>query len=115
VRTPRLLFVVVIGLSVVGRLLAADVIDRVMAVVNQQPILLSDLNAALLFQFVPRPEGGDPLASTLDRLIERTLILEEVERYQPPEPAPDEIDKRIEAIRHRSARMDFRRRSRRSG
>jgi len=99
VRTPRLLFVVVIGLSVVGRLLAADVIDRVMAVVNQQPILLSDLNAALLFQFVPRPEGGDPLASTLDRLIERTLILEEVERYQPPEPAPDEIDKRIEAIR----------------
>jgi hypothetical protein len=80
---------------------AADVIDRVMAVVNQQPILLSDVNAAILFQFVPRPEAGDPLASTLDRLIERALILDEVERYQPPEPAPEEIQKRIDAIQQR--------------
>jgi parvulin-like peptidyl-prolyl isomerase len=85
---------------------AADVIDRVMAVVNRQPILLSDVNAAMLFQLVPRPEGGDPVASTLDRLIERALILEEVERYQPPEPASEEIDKRIDAIRQRLGTAD---------
>ena len=100
-RTTRLLLVVVIGLSAVSRLLAADVIDRLMAVVNQQPILLSDVNAAMLFQLAPRPEAGDPIASTLDRLIERALILEEVERYQPPEPAQEEIDKRIDASRQR--------------
>jgi hypothetical protein len=92
---------VVIGLSAVTRVVAGEVIDRVMAVVNQRPILLSDVNAAILFQLVPRPEAGDPIASTLDRLIERALILDEVERYQPPEPAPEEIDKRIDAIRQR--------------
>lgn len=34
------------------------------------------------------------------------LILEEVERYQPPEPAPEEIDRRVEAIRQRFAPPD---------
>lgn len=77
-----------------------------MAVVNQQPILLSDVNAAILFQLVPVPEGGDPLGSTLDRLIERALILEEVDRYQPPEPAHEEIDKRVDAIRQRFGTPD---------
>jgi hypothetical protein len=85
---------------------AADVIDRVMAVVNRRPILLSDVNAAIEFQLVSRSEVGDPVASTLDRLIERALILEEVERYQPPEPAAEEIDKRVEAIRQRFAIAD---------
>ena len=80
---------------------SAEVIDRVMATVNRQPILLSDVNAARLFQLVPSADGGDPVASTLDRLIERALILEEVERYQPPEPAREEIDMRIEVIRQR--------------
>jgi hypothetical protein len=60
----------------------------------------------MLFQFVPRPEAGDPLASTLDRLIERALILEEVERFQPPEPATEEIDTRIDAIRQRLGGLD---------
>lgn len=88
------------------RVSATDVIDRVMAVVNQQPILMSDVNAAMLFQLVPRSEAGDPIASTLDRLIERALILEEVERYQPPEPAPEEIQKRIDAIERRLGSSD---------
>lgn len=100
-RTRRLLFVAIVVLAGIGPASAAEVIDRVMAVVNRQPILLSDVNAAMLFQLVPRSEVGDPVASTLDRLIERALILEEVERYQPPEPAPEEIEKRVDAIRQR--------------
>lgn len=105
-RIRRFLLVAVVVLAGISRASAADVIDRVMAVVNRQPILLSDVNAANLFQLVPRPEAGDPLASTLDRLIERSLILEEVERYQPPEPAPEEIEKRIDAIRQRLGTAD---------
>jgi hypothetical protein len=105
-RARRFLFVAIVVLAGVDRASAADVIDRVMAVVNREPMLLSDVNAAMLFQFVPRPEAGDPLASTLDRLIERALTLEEVERYQPPEPAAEEIDKRIDAIRQRFATAD---------
>ena len=58
-----------------------------MAVVLQQPIMLSDVNAALSLQLVQVPAGSaDPRAVVLDRLIERTLMLGEVERYQPPEP-----------------------------
>jgi len=105
-RIPRLLFVAVMVLTGNTRAPAADLIDRVMAVVNRQLILLSDVNAAILFQLVPRSEAGDPLASTLDRLVERALILEEVERYQPPEPAPEEIDKRVDAIRQRLGTAD---------
>jgi len=86
--------------------LHAEVIDRMMATVNRQPILLSDVNAARMFQLAAAPDGGDPISSTLDRLIERALILEEVERYQPPEPAREEIDKRIEAIRQRMGTPD---------
>lgn len=86
--------------------IGAEVIDRVMATVNRQAILLSDVNAARLFQLVPPAGGGDPIASTLDRLIERSLILEEVERYQPPEPAREEIDTRLAAIRQRFRAAD---------
>ena len=79
-----------------------DTIDRIMAVVAGQPITLSDVNAALAFQLVaPPPAGADKLAATLDRLIERTLILTDVDRYQPAEPAPDAIADQLAAIRTR--------------
>jgi hypothetical protein len=80
----------------------ADVIDRIMAVVGGQPITLSDVNAAVLFRLVDVPAGtADPIGYTLDRLIERTLLLSEVERFQPPEPDPIEITIRIDEIERR--------------
>jgi hypothetical protein len=85
-----------------GPLRAGEVIDRIMAVVLQQPILLSDVNAALSLKLIEVPPGtGDPVALVLDRLIERTLILGEVDRYQPPEPATPEIDSRLKQIEER--------------
>ena len=87
----------------VSRTFADDVIDRLMAIVVSQPILLSDVNAAMAFQLVqPPPGSADPVAGVLDRLIDRTLILAEVERYQPPEPAPQEIDARFTWIERRA-------------
>ena len=81
----------------------AEIIDRVMAVVAGQPITLSDVNALLLFRFVEPPQGTrDPLQYALDRSIERTLMLVEVDRFQPPEPAPVEISLRIEELEQRS-------------
>lgn len=80
-----------------------DIIDRIMAVVGGQPITLSDVTAARQFGLVPVPPGtADPIAYTLDRLIERTLILAEVERFQPPEPDPVEMTLLIDE-RERSA------------
>ncbi len=79
-----------------------DTIDRIMAVVSGQPITLSDVNAALTFQLVePPPAGADRIKIALDRVIDRALMLSEVDRYQPPEPAPDTINEQLTAIREK--------------
>jgi hypothetical protein len=81
----------------------AEIIERVMAIVSGQPVLLSDVNAALQFRQVEPPAGtADPLAYALDRLMERALILTEVDRFQPPEPAPVEINLRVEELEQRA-------------
>ena len=91
---------------------SVEVIDRIMAVVLQQPILLSDVNAALSLQLVEvPPDTTNRLAVALDRLVERTLMLSEVERYQPPEPAAAEIDARIAEIARRVGSADAMRKS----
>ena len=80
-----------------------DVIDRILAVVSGQPITLSDVTAARQFGLIQVPPGTpDPVAHTLDRLIERTLILAEVERFQPPEPDPVEMTLRIDELERRA-------------
>jgi hypothetical protein len=88
--------------SATDAMTTAEVIDRIMAVVLQQPILLSDVTAARSLQLVQvPPDSADPTAAVLDALIERALMLSEVERYQPPEPAASEIDARVADITRR--------------
>jgi hypothetical protein len=102
VTASRRKIILVILLLVCARAANADVIDRIMAVVGGQPITLSDVNAARLFRLADVPAGtSDPIGYALDRLIERTLILSEVERFQPPEPDPIEITIRIDEIERR--------------
>ncbi|HEY2431192.1 MAG TPA: hypothetical protein VGI12_00865 [Vicinamibacterales bacterium] len=82
---------------------AADVIDRIMAVVGAQPITLSEVAAARQFQLVDVPPGtADPRGYALDRLIDRTLMLTEVDRFQPPEPDPAEVTARVDRFRERA-------------
>ena len=81
-----------------------EIIDRVLAIVAGDVITLSDVVAARELGFVAPASGGDPSDATrevLTALIERALVLAEVERYAPPEPASGEIDRRIQAIRVR--------------
>jgi hypothetical protein len=78
----------------------AQTIDRIMAVVGGEIILLSDVNAAIRFGLVePRPGAADPVRAALDALIDRQLQLFEVNRYLPPEPEPSAIDERLTGIR----------------
>lgn len=82
---------------------ALDVIDRIMAVVGQQPITLSDVAGAVQFQLVAvPPETPDRTGYVLDRLIDRTLMLTEVDRFQPPDPDPIEITIRVDAMEQRA-------------
>lgn len=77
----------------------AEVIDRILATVGGTLILQSDAVAAVRFGTVDVPAGHpDPLQWTLDRLVERRLMLLEVERYGPPEPRLAEIDERLRAF-----------------
>ena len=77
----------------------AEIIDRILAVVDRELITLSDVLAALRLGLAPQPAAGtDPVRGTLDALIARQLELTEASRYQPPEPAPAQIQAGLDAI-----------------
>ena len=78
----------------------AEVLDRVLAIVAGDLILLSDVQAARGFGFVS-VEGADPDAQALARMIDRALILAEVERFTPPEPDAASVDKGLVLVRER--------------
>ena len=79
----------------------AEIIDRILATVGGALILQTDAVAAVRLGFIDPPEGVNPLQWTLDRLIERRLMLIEVDRYGPPEPEFARIDARMQAIDQR--------------
>src|SRR5262249_55980481 len=83
--------------------LHAETIDRVLAVAGGQIITLSDVTAARDFGLVTPAGGADPIRSTLSLLIDRELVLVEVDRYAPPEPSNESIDREIAAMRARFA------------
>lgn len=83
---------------------AAETIDRVLAVAAGELIMLSDVTAARDLGLVPAPAAtGDPIAATLARLVDRALILAEVDRYAPPEPGADAVDREVQTVRSRFA------------
>jgi hypothetical protein len=79
-----------------------DVLDRVLATVEGRVITLSDVRAAQALGLIAPEPGADPQAFILERLIDRVLVLQEVERYSPPEPDAAAIDRGVAAIRTRS-------------
>jgi hypothetical protein len=72
-------------------------VERTVAVVGGAAITLSDVRTALALELV----DGDEREGAA-RLVERWLILHEVSRFAPPEPAPAEIDARVAAVRARA-------------
>src|SRR5205807_1351440 len=94
---------VIVGLAVAAAVPRAETIDRVLAVVAGQPITLSDVTAARDLGLEPITVGsnGDPIRGVLNALIDRELILAEVERYAPGEPSTGEIDRLVAQARSR--------------
>lgn len=89
-------FVLVLGQAVAAR---AQLIDRVLAVVNTQIITLSDVRVALRLGLVRVAPGGDETGAALQQLVDRRLLAAEVERYAQPEPAAAAINAALQAIR----------------
>lgn len=99
-RNSRILIVLSAALGMAAAV-RAEVIDRVLAVVDTQIITLSDARAALRFALVPQDVAVDPIAAVMERLIDRRLMLAEVDRYAPPEPIPAAVDAAMAAIERR--------------
>src|SRR5262245_46728294 len=80
-----------------------EVIDRVLAVAAGQLITLSDVTAARDLGLQTPGNAPDPVRGILAKLIDRELMLAEVERYGPPEPAADQVERELAAVRARFA------------
>ncbi len=95
----KTLFAALIVLALVGVTppLHADVIDRVMAVVGTTVVTLSDVRAAEAFGLTPGAAPADVLAA----LIDRELMLGEVDRYAAPDPESGSLDRRFAEIHAR--------------
>ena len=93
--------VVIFRVFVMSRAAEAEVIDRVLAVVAGQLIMLSDVTAARDLGLQTADGAADPIRGILSKLIDRELIVAEVDRYAPPEPTPEDIDRETGRIRMR--------------
>lgn len=97
---PALALALLIGLT------QPELIERTLAIVGGQAITLSDVRAALALGLIEKPAESDPIPAATRRLIERALVLREVERYAPPEPADAAVDDRVRATMARFASAD---------
>jgi len=101
----------VIGATLLAVMLAAataraETIDRVLAVVAGQLITLTDVTAALDLHLQTPAGAADPVRAVLAKLIDRELILTEVDRYAPPEPTSDAVDREVQRVRARFPSQD---------
>jgi hypothetical protein len=86
---------------------AAEIIDRVLAVVGTQIVTLSDVRAAEAFGFAAAVTPAVAAADVLTSLVNRELMLGEVDRYSAPEPDRSLIDRRVAQIRARFSTQDL--------
>ena len=90
-----------LAVNLQAAIVSAETVDRVLAVVAGQLIMLSDVTAVRALGIIEPAPGADPIGSVLSRLIDRELMLAEVDRYAPPEPDASEIDREVAAVRAR--------------
>ena len=100
-RRRRLTFALGFGLWALGHAVHAEIIDRVLAILPGQIITLSDVQASLDLGFVDVQEDGDRIAAGLSAVVDRVLMLNEVRRIAPPDPAPAAIEARMARVRQR--------------
>ena len=77
---------------------ADEVIDRVLAVASGEVITLSDVRGAIELGRVQAGNVSDPTRVVLSQLIDRVLVLSEVERFAPPEPSALALDSAVDSV-----------------
>ena len=76
----------------------AQVIDRVLATVDGHLVTLSDVRTTTTLGLTQAGAGTSARDAALDQWIERLLVLQEVDRFAPPEPAAAAVDARTAAV-----------------
>ena len=94
IHVPALIVLALVGVTLPLR---AEVIDRVIAVVGTAVVTLSDVRAAEAFGLTSGAAPADVLAA----LIDRELMLGEVDRYAAPDPESGVLDRRLARIQAR--------------
>ena len=83
----KVTLVVVMGLAAAVGLCARQLLDHVVARVNGSPVFLSDVRAAVGFGLI---EPG-PDSDQTRQMVRRQVLLAEVSRFPPPEPAAADV------------------------
>jgi hypothetical protein len=81
-----------------ARAQAGELIERTLAIVGTQVITLSDARAAVRLGLIEAERSADP-SSVTQLLVDRELILREVQRYAPPAPSESSIDARLDEVK----------------
>jgi peptidyl-prolyl cis-trans isomerase SurA len=97
----RLYFVMVLLLAGVGQ---TQVVDRMVAVVNKRVILESELDQATRVEFLLQAKPIERVTSVdrtavLERLIDRSLLDQQIVNPAMLDPAPEELKAKIEEVR----------------
>ena len=78
-----------------------ELLERTLALVGGQAITLSDARAAMALGLVTADAAPDPIPDVTRQLVDRELVLREVQRYAPSAPADTAVDGRLDEIRQR--------------
>ena len=81
-------------------------VDRVLAVVARQVIMLSDVRAFLELGLVDLPASADPVPETLTALIERQLVVNEISANVIEEPSTQEVEGQMAVVAERLGGLD---------
>jgi len=97
-------FAVVLALTASVALVgASELLDRVIAVVSGSVITLSDARTAIMFGLVDTRDARDPVAVAMQWLVDRQLVLDEVNRFEAPDPNLANVDPVFSEIRKKLA------------
>lgn len=95
-----LVFAVLLSTATEALAQPEELLERTLAIVGTQVITLSDARTAIRLGLVEAGPGADQTSVT-QLLVDRELILREVQRYAPPAPSESSVDARMDEIRKR--------------
>jgi hypothetical protein len=76
-----------------------QLLDRVVARVDGYAITLTDVRAAVALGAIDAPATGEPVTGGTEQMIDRQLLLAEVQRFPPSEPAAAAVDREVARLR----------------